>query len=261
VTTLQPVGTSALVTGGGQGIGLGIAELLADHGVGVTLLDVDGERAATAAQRIGHGRALACAGSVTSADDVEAAFAAAEDAFGRVRILVNNAGNAEESLIADADEAQWDRTMSIHLKGTFLCTRAYARVVRAAGGPGAIVNLSSLNATAATEGAADYCTAKAGISHFTKVAALELAPYGVRVNAVAPGGTRTPMADTHARMREAFVERTPLGRFGEVEDIARVVLFLVSDLGAWITGATLPVDGGAHIRGVHNFHELLSGAR
>jgi glucose 1-dehydrogenase len=149
--------------------------------------------------------------------------------------------------------------MGIHLKGTFLCTRAYARELRVGGGPGAIVNLSSLNATAATEGAADYCAANAGISQFTKVAALELAPHDVRVNAVAPGGTRTPMAASHARMREAFVERTPLGRFGEVEDIARVVLFLVSDLGAWITGTTIPVDGGAHIRGVHNFHEVLTG--
>jgi NAD(P)-dependent dehydrogenase (short-subunit alcohol dehydrogenase family) len=256
MTGLRPVGTSALVTGGGQGIGYGIAELLAAHGVGVTLLDVDGGRAAAAAERIGG---LAHAGSVTSASDVDAAFAAARGAFGPVTILGNNAGNAEGRLIADGDEAQWDRTLGIHLKGTLLCTRAYARGIRAGGGPGAIVNLSSLNATAATEGAADYCAAKAGIDQLTKVAALELSPYDVRVNAVAPGGTRTPMAEGHARMRDAFVERTPLGRFGEVEDIARVVLFLVSDLGAWVTGATIPVDGGAHIRGVHNFHEVLTG--
>jgi 3-oxoacyl-[acyl-carrier protein] reductase len=252
-------GGSAIVTGGAQGIGRGVAQALVENGAGVVLLDLNGELAEEAARALGE-RALAHTGSVTSADDVEAAFAAAEQAFGPPSILVNNAGNARASLIADCEESQWDETLGIHLKGTFLCTRAFARRARADGGGGAIVNLSSINHGHASEGTADYSAAKAGISQFTKIAALELAQYGVRVNAVAPGGTNTPMAERHAAMRDEFVARTPLGRFGEVDDIAKAVLFLVSDQAAWITGITLPVDGGLHLRGLHNFHDVLTRA-
>jgi NAD(P)-dependent dehydrogenase (short-subunit alcohol dehydrogenase family) len=252
-------GGSAIVTGGAQGIGRGVAQALVENGAGVILLDLNNERADETARELGE-RALAHTGSVTSAEDVEAAFAAAERAFGPPSILVNNAGNARASLIADCEESQWDETLGVHLKGTFLCTRAFARRARADGGGGAIVNLSSINHGHASEGTADYSAAKAGISQFTKIAALELAPYGVRVNAVAPGGTNTPMAERHSAMRDEFVARTPLGRFGEVDDIAKAVLFLVSDQAAWITGITLPVDGGLHLRGLHNFHDVLTRA-
>jgi NAD(P)-dependent dehydrogenase (short-subunit alcohol dehydrogenase family) len=249
-------GSCAIVTGGAQGIGLGVAQALALNGARVVLLDINGPGAEEAAEQFG-GAAVACEGSVTSADDVARAFEVADKAFGEPRILVNNAGNARASLIADCTEEQWDETIGIHLKGTFLCTREFARRARDGEGGGAIVNLSSINHSHASEGTADYSAAKAGISNFTRIAALELAPYGVRVNAVAPGGTNTPMAERHAAMRDEFVERTPLGRFGEVEDIAPAVLFLVSDQAAWITGVTLPVDGGLHLRGLHNFHETL----
>jgi NAD(P)-dependent dehydrogenase (short-subunit alcohol dehydrogenase family) len=250
-------GNSAIVTGGAQGIGLGVAQALIEEGASVLLFDLNGERAEEAALQLGEG-ALAHVGSVSEASDVERAFEAAEAAFGPPRILVNNAGNARASLIADCSEEQWDETIGGHLKGTFLCTRELARRARESAGGGAIVNLSSINHSHASEGTADYSAAKAGISHFTRIAALELAPYGVRVNAVAPGGTNTPMAERHAAMREEFVARTPLGRFGEVDDIAKAVLFLVSDQAAWITGVTLPVDGGAHLRGLHNFHATLT---
>jgi 3-oxoacyl-[acyl-carrier protein] reductase len=249
-------GKCALVTGGAQGIGLGVGRILLEHGARVVLFDLNGDGAEEAARELGEG-ALAVQGSVSSAADVERAFEAADAAFGGPRILVNNAGNARASLIADCTEAQWDETIGVHLKGTFLCTREFARRARESEEGGAIVNLSSINYSHASEGTADYSAAKAAISHFTRIAALELAPYGVRVNAVAPGGTNTPMAERHAAMRDEFVSRTPMGRFGEVDDIAKAVLFLVSDQAAWITGITLPVDGGLHLRGLHNFHETL----
>ena len=253
-------GSCAIVTGAAQGIGLGVTRTLVEHGARVLIFDINGEAAEEAASDLG-GNALSCEGSVAHGADVAQAFEAAEAAFGQPRILVNNAGNARASLIADCSEEQWDETIGVHLKGTFLCTREFARRAKEGNEGGAIVNLSSINHSHASEGTADYSAAKAGISHFTRIAALELAPYGVRVNAVAPGGTNTPMAERHVAMREEFVARTPLGRFGEVDDIAKAVLFLVSDQAAWITGVTLPVDGGAHLRGLHNFHATLTHAQ
>jgi NAD(P)-dependent dehydrogenase (short-subunit alcohol dehydrogenase family) len=239
-----------MVTGGAHGIGLGVARALVEHGAGVVLFDINGATAEEAAHVLGR-KAIACEGSVASAEDVARAFEIGYAAFGEPGILVNNAGNARASLIAGCTDEQWDETIAVHLKGTFLCTREFARRAREGDRGGAIVNLSSINHSHASEGSADYSAAKAGISSFTRIAALELAPYGVRVNAVAPGGTNTPMAERRAAMRDEFVARTPLGRFGEVEDIARAVLFLVSDQAAWITGVTLPVDGGLHLRGLH----------
>jgi glucose 1-dehydrogenase len=128
------------------------------------------------------------------------------------------------------------------------------------GGGGAIVNTSSLNAEAATEGLAHYCAAKAAVSQLTKVAALELAPLGVRVNAVAPGITRTPMSEggfLGGRMGEEFLAHTPMGRFGEPEDIARAVTLLASEEAGWVTGVTLPVDGGGHLRGLFDYWNTM----
>jgi NAD(P)-dependent dehydrogenase (short-subunit alcohol dehydrogenase family) len=258
------VGTSAIVTGGGQGIGHAIAQRLIDHGASVLLFDLNEDVVSEAAGQLeataGTGRAAAHSGSVAVAADVDAAFEAATERFGRPEILVNNAGWASLALIADLSEEDWDTAFSVCAKGTFLCTRAFARNAQEAGGGGAIVNISSLNAEAATDGIAHYCAAKAAVSQFTKVAAAELAPLGVRVNAVAPGLTRTPMSEggfMAGRMGEEFLGRTPLGRFGEPEDIAKAVTFLASEEAGWVTGVTLAVDGGAHIRGLHNYWETM----
>jgi 3-oxoacyl-[acyl-carrier protein] reductase len=254
-------GSVALVTGAAQGIGRGIAGHLAAGGARVVLLDVNAEGAELAAEEINRARgdrcAISCGADVASAADVSRAFALSEEAFGPVSLLVNNAGVARLALIEQCPDEQWDEVFGVHMRGTFLCTREYAR--RRTSSPGAVVNISSVNGDhGPTEGAAHYCAAKAAIAQFTKVAALELAPRGIRVNAVSPGATMTPMAQANARMHDAFVERTPLGRFGEVDDIARVVVFLLSPEAGWITGVTIPVDGGLHMRGVHNFHAVLT---
>lgn len=259
------VGNSAIVTGGAQGIGLAIARSLTQHGASVVLFDLNADVVGEAAERLdaeaGGGRVAAHAGSVASAADVEAAFALATERFGRPRILANNAGWASMALLVDLPEEDWVRCFDVCAKGTFLCTREFARRAIADGGGGAIVNTSSQNAEDATDGIAHYCAAKAAVSQFTKAAAAELAPHGIRVNAVAPGITRTPMSEggfLGGRMGEEFVAHTPMGRFGEPEDIARVVALLCSEEAGWVTGASVPVDGGGHIRGLHNYWATMN---
>lgn len=252
------VGNSAIVTGGAQGIGLAISRLLIERGASVLVFDLNEEGAVEAAagleSELGDGKAAGFGGSVTSAADFAAAFDRAEERFGPVGILANNAGWASMALVEDLEESDWDQCMEVCAKGTFLGTREFARRVGDRGG--AIVNTSSLNAEAASDGIAHYCAAKAAVSQFTKVAAAELAPRGVRVNAVAPGITRTPMSEggfLAGRMGEEFLAHTPMGRFGEPVDIARAVAFLASEDAGWVTGVTLAVDGGGHIRGLQNY--------
>ena len=252
---MELVGTSAIVTGGGQGIGLGIARRLHAHGAGVVLFDTNGATVAAAAAALGE-RAVGVAGSVTSVEDIGRALDAAAAAFGPATLLVNNAGVAFMTPIVDTPESDWQAIFDVCVTGTFLCTREFGKRAVAAGLPAAIVNVSSLNAFAATEGLAHYSSAKAAVVQFTKVAALEFAPHGIRVNAVAPGLIRTPLSEggfLEGRMLEEFLAHTPLGRVGETDDVAKVVTFLCSDYAGWVTGVTLSVDGGSHIRGLHNY--------
>jgi 3-oxoacyl-[acyl-carrier protein] reductase len=252
---VELVGQSAVVTGGAQGIGLGIARALIAHGSGVVLFDRNEEAVSAAAASLGE-RAVGVAGSVTSAADIGRALDAAAAAFGPPTLLVNSAGVGFMTLIVDTPEEDWQALYDVCVKGTFLCTREFGRRAVAAKSGGAVVNVSSLNAFAASEGIGHYASAKAAVSQFTKVAALEFAPHGIRVNAVAPGLTRTPMSEggfLSGRMLEEFLAHTPLGRVGEPEDVAKVVVFLCSDYAEWVTGVTLSVDGGSHIRGLHNY--------
>ena len=260
------VGTSAVVTGAGRGIGRRIAQRLMDAGANVLIFESDATLAEQTALELtdeteGDTRAVAYCGSVSSADDVAAAYQAATSAFGTPQLLVNNAGTASLSLIVDTPEDEWDLVFDVCAKGTFLCTREHARELLRLELPGAIVNISSVNYEFATEGLCHYCAAKAAVSQFTKVAALEFAPSNIRVNAIAPGLTRTPMSEggfLSGRMGEEFIAHTPLGRFGETEDIARVAVFLCSTDSQWITGATLPVDGGGHMRGLFNYWATMN---
>jgi 3-oxoacyl-[acyl-carrier protein] reductase len=180
-------------------------------------------------------------------------------------MVVNNAGGGiEVRPLKDTSEELWDAVIDLNLKGTFLCLREFARRLLDAELPGAAVNLSSLNYVAATDGLGPYCAAKAGVSQLTKVCAAEWSRFGIRTNAVAPGSVETPKVKEvgllEGRMGEEFMVRTPLGRFGRPEDIARTVAFLLSDEASWITGVTIGVDGGQAVRGLPSYWDVLNEA-
>jgi 3-oxoacyl-[acyl-carrier protein] reductase len=260
---MELVGRNALITGGGRGIGKAITADLLGRGVNVTVLEIEPTHASQAQDELtdasdGGARLAFSIGDVRVAADVEAAFALAHERFGPVQLLVNNAGTADMAPVTDMTEEQWDNIVDTCMKGTFLCTRAYARQAIDAGGGGAIVNISSLNAIATTDGLGHYCAAKAGVSAFTKVCAGELGRHDIRVNAIAPGTTRTPLSEgfTVGAMGQAFLDRVVIGkepRHGEPEDIADVTAFLLSNLSSRVTGLTIPVDGGNHLRGLFSY--------
>jgi NAD(P)-dependent dehydrogenase (short-subunit alcohol dehydrogenase family) len=232
-------GKVAIVTGAGSGIGRGIAERFAQEGAQVVVNDVDGAAAAEVANAIG---ALAITADVSSAADVERLFAQTIEQLGGVHALVNNAGLIDvERHFLDADEAWWDRVLAVNLKGQFLCAHRAAQWMARNGG-GAIVNLSSGGARAAHRGMVAYDASKGGVEAMTRAMALDLGPYGIRVNAIAPGSI-----DVRGFTPEEAAEKgetIPLGRVGLPEDIAGPAVFLVSDDARYVSGVALSVDGG-----------------
>jgi NAD(P)-dependent dehydrogenase (short-subunit alcohol dehydrogenase family) len=258
---MELVGSTAVVTGGGRGIGKAITAELLSRGASVVALEVEPDHAEQAQGELGSADRLGFSiGSVVDSEDVAAAFDLAEGRFGPVGLLVNNAGTAAMSPIVDMSEDDWDLIVDTCMKGTFLCTREFGRRAIDAGHGGAVVNISSLNAIAATDGLAHYCAAKAGVAQFTKVAASELGRFGIRVNAIAPGTTETPLSEgfTIGAMGDEFLAHTPLGppRHGQPQDIADVAAFLLSDLSGRVTGHMIPVDGGNHIRGLFSYWDV-----
>ena len=246
-------GPVALVSAGASGIGLGIATRFVAEGARVLLADVDGEKADRAARALGP---LARA-AVVDVKDEEAQRRMVSDALelgdGRLDVAVNCAGYNRFGFIMEQDVEAWRDVVEICLTSVFLGIKHQAAAMTAGG---SIVSIASLNARQPAEGMAAYCSAKAGITMLTQVAAMELGSRGIRVNAIGPGLIETPRTSdvifTRPGLVEAFVEQTALGRYGLPADVAGVALFLASDDSQWMTGQTLYVDGGASMRAYPN---------
>jgi 3-oxoacyl-[acyl-carrier protein] reductase len=242
-------GKVALVTGGGRGIGAATAQLLHSEGASVAVCDMDEGPAREVADPLGE-RALAVACDVTQRDQVEAAVKAAEEKFGRLDILVACAGITRDNLLFKMSDEDWDGVIDTHLKGSFLAARA-AQAVMVQQRYGKIVLLSSTSALG-NRGQTNYSTAKAGLQGMARTLSIELGPFGINVNAVAPGFVETRMTEaTAARMgveweefKKAAAERTPVRRIGQPLDIANVIAFLCSDESSFVSGQTIYARGG-----------------
>lgn len=244
-------GNVAIVTGAASGIGRAIALDLAGLGASVVAADKDIGGAQEVVKEIesAGGRAIAAETDVTDKKDVEQMVQKTIERFGKIDILVNNAGIIARSSVMDIHEEELDRTFDVNLKGVVLCSQAAARHM-IEGKSGKIVNVgSSLSSRASvcnlSGGGADYCASKAAVQAITRSLAMELGPCGINVNAVAPGVTNTPMHEGLWEMAAAYYQNSvPLGRLAEPEDIADVVVFLVTDAARYITGQTIHVNGG-----------------
>src|SRR5579863_3219053 len=235
-----------VVTGAGHGIGRAIAERFAVEGAAVVVNDVDQSRADQVAQAIPGGRAIAVTADVSSKQQVDSLFETTLSYFGTVDILVNNAGNIHAARhFLEGDEEWWDKLLGVNLKGAFLCSHSAAHIM-VRKGSGVIINMSSGGATRAHRGNVAYDASKGGIEAMTRAMALDLAPYGVRVNAVVPG-----LILTYDLSEDDAVERgkvVPMGRLGTPEDLAGPTVFLATDDARYITGACLVVDGGVLVQ-------------
>jgi NAD(P)-dependent dehydrogenase (short-subunit alcohol dehydrogenase family) len=245
-------GKTAVITGGGTGIGQAIALAFAKEGARVAVAGRRMEKLQETLSLLKQSGsdALAMECDVTKSADTERLVKAAEDRFGNVNVLVNNAGALSVSTVETISEADWDRIMGANLKGPFLMSRAVLPAMRRAGG-GSIVNIGSVLGIAAIRDRAAYCASKGGVAMLTKAMALDHAHDKIRVNCVCPSIVESAMtemffAETEAarKLRQSRLASVPLGRFGKPNDIAGIVVFLASDESSWMTGTVIPVDGG-----------------
>lgn len=240
---------AAVITGAARGIGLSIAGELAGEGARVVLADIDAAAAQESAQKLALERKVAAIGmgaDVSVQSDCEKLVQAALDKFGKIDILVNNAGIAKDTLVLRMKEEDWDAVLDVNLKGAFLMSRAALKHMLKQR-RGRIVNISSVVGQMGNAGQANYSASKSGLLGLTKSIAREVAGRNILVNAVAPGFVRTRMTDSLKEEAKArLLDMIPLGRFAEPVDIARAVLFLVSEDSSYITGQVLAVNGGLY---------------
>jgi 3-oxoacyl-[acyl-carrier protein] reductase len=244
-------GKVALVTGASSGLGVRFAEVLAENGASIVLVARRADRIDAVKARIEQsgGRAIAVEADVRERAAMQAAFDAAEQVFGTVTILVNNAGVAHSGRAVELAEEEWRRILSTDLDAVFYWSQEAARRMLAAGKGGAIVNIASVLGLGVDKGVIAYATAKAGVIQLTKALALELSFKGIRVNAIAPGWIVTELNRDYLESEKgrALTREIPIGRFGQERDLDGPLLLLVSDAGRFVTGATIVADGGQSV--------------
>jgi NAD(P)-dependent dehydrogenase (short-subunit alcohol dehydrogenase family) len=247
-------GRAVIVTGASSGIGRATALAFATEAAGVMLVGRDGPalEAVRAAVEAAGGQATACAIDVTTPDAPDRIVSETVATYGGVDVLVNAAGVIASGTIETTTDAAWDQMMAINVRGPFRLMRAAMAHLKVR--KGVVVNVSSVNGLRSFAGVLAYCVSKSAMDQLTRCAALEMAPYGVRVNAVNPGVTVTNLHrrsgmddDRYAAFLERSKETHPLGRPGQVEEVAALIRYLASDAAAWMTGETIPIDGGRHL--------------
>ncbi len=240
----------AVITGGAQGIGRTIAETYAREGAHVALFDVSDEASRKTADEIKakyNVKTFSTKADVTKFDDVDAAIKRVVDTFGRIDVLVNNAGITKDNLLLRMSDAEWDAVLAVNLKGPFNCIKAVFSAMRKGGG-GRIINMASIVGLMGNAGQANYSSSKGGLIAMTKTCAREFSKKNILVNAIAPGFIRTAMTDKLSDdVKKALSAQIPLERLGEAQDVANAALFLASDESSYITGQVLSVNGGMYM--------------
>ena len=243
-------GKVAIVTGGSRGIGAATAAWLAEHGAAVVVSGRDADRLQSTVKQLEErgGSVIAVVADAAKREDADALVERTKERFGRVDVLVNNAGITRDGLLVRMKDEDWDRVMDVNLRGAFLMTRAVTKALVRQKSGGRIINIASTAGAMGNAGQVNYSAAKAGLIGFTKASARELAHWSILVNAVAPGLIETDMAAAiPAEAREALLVQVPLKRIGTARDVAEMVGFLAGDGAAYITGQVFHVNGGLYM--------------